>query len=228
MQTCLLNPADFATGAGGAQNVSNSASALHALRSGREFDVASAALRLRKTHSLAQNAHCRSLDPSGHTKGAAFVFDPHYIKSLMDNRNIIDNFLKDWKIDSPQNFIYALNVCGCYSDCWAMTGISGNCIRRFLSKYSRRKAYKSFKIPKKSGGFRTISAPVNDLKDIQRAINAMLLSIFEPSPYAMGFCRNRGVDTNAKIHIGQTCIFNTDLENFFPSITKQMVRKARS
>lgn len=144
----------------------------------------------------------------------------------MDNQNIIDNFLKDWKIDSVQNFIYALNICGCYFNCWALTGISGNYIRRFLSKNSRRKAYKSFKIPKKSGGFRSISSPVNDLKDIQRAINALLLSIFEPSPYAMGFCRNRGVDTNAKIHIGQTCIFNTDLENFFPSITKQMVRKA--
>lgn len=33
LQTSLLYPADFATGAGGAQNVSNSASALHALHS---------------------------------------------------------------------------------------------------------------------------------------------------------------------------------------------------
>lgn len=144
----------------------------------------------------------------------------------MDNRDIINNFLKDWQLDSLQNFIYALNVCGCYIDCWALTGIPGNSIRRFLSKKARNQAYKSFKIPKKSGGFRTISVPVDDLKNIQRAINALLMSIFEPSPYAMGFCRNRGVDTNAKIHIGQTCIFNTDLENFFPSITKQMVRKA--
>lgn len=144
----------------------------------------------------------------------------------MDNRNIIDNFLKDWQIDSLQNFIYALNVCGSYSDCWTLTGISGNSIRRFLSKNTRRQAYKTFKIPKKSGGFRTISSPFSDLKNIQRAINVLLLSIFEPSSYAMGFCRNRGVDTNAKIHIGQTCIFNTDLENFFPSITKHMVRKA--
>lgn len=134
--------------------------------------------------------------------------------------------MKDRQLDSLQNFIYALNVCGCYSDCWALTGISGNSIRRFLSKKSRSQAYKEFKIPKKSGGFRTISAPVEELKNIQRAINALLLSIFEPSPYATGFCRNRGVDTNAKIHIGQTCIFNTDLENFFPSITKLMVRKA--
>lgn len=144
----------------------------------------------------------------------------------MDNRTIIANFLKDWKIDSLQKFLYALNVCGIYYDCWDLTGISGNSIRRFLSKNSRRQTYKTFKIPKKSSGFRTISSPGKQLKNIQRAINALLLSIFEPSPYAMGFCRNRGVDTNAKIHIGQTCIFNTDLENFFPSITKQMVRKA--
>lgn len=144
----------------------------------------------------------------------------------MDNRDIINNFLKDWQLDNLQNFIYALNVCGCYSDCWALTGISGNSIRRFLSKKSRNQAYKSFKIPKKSGGFRTISAPVEELKNIQRAISMLLLSIFEPSEHAMGFCRGRGIDTNARVHVGQNCIFNTDLENFFPSITKKMVRKA--
>lgn len=144
----------------------------------------------------------------------------------MDNSDIINNILKDYQIDSLQSFLYALNACGCYSDSWAISGISGNSVRRFLSKSSRVKAYKTFQVPKKSGGFRTISAPIEELKNIQRAINAMLLSIFEPSPHAMGFCRGRGVDTNANAHIGQTCIFNTDLENFFPSITKKMVRKA--
>ena len=95
----------------------------------------------------------------------------------MDNRTIIANFLKDWKIDSLKKFLYALNVCGIYYDCWDLTGISGNSIRRFLSKNSRRQTYKTFKIPKKSGGFRTISSPGNQLKNIQRAINALLLSM---------------------------------------------------
>lgn len=143
-----------------------------------------------------------------------------------ENRKIIEEFFKGYQIDSLQSFLYALNVCGTYSDSWAISGTSGNNIRRFLSKKSRTNAYKSFKIPKKSGGFRTISSPVENLKKIQRAISSMLLTIFEPSEHAMGFCRGRGVDTNANIHIGQTCIFNTDLENFFPSITKLMLRRA--
>lgn len=32
----------------------------------------------------------------------------------MDNRDIIDDFLKDWQIDSLKKFLYALNLCGCY------------------------------------------------------------------------------------------------------------------
>ena len=77
-----------------------------------------------------------------------------------------------------------------------------------------------------SGGQRKISAPVKPLKNIQTAINILLQSIFVPDGHATGFVLEKSIRDNALIHVGQTCIFNTDLENFFPSITKLMVRRA--
>lgn len=45
--------------------------------------------------------------------------------------------------------------------------------------------YRSFSIPKKSGGERTISAPCGNLKWMQICINEIFKAIYTPSPYAM-------------------------------------------
>lgn len=103
---------------------------------------------------------------------------------------------------------------------------SGRQIMRFASANARKSAYVDFTIPKESGGQRKISAPVKPLKAIQKALNIVLQSIFVPDEHATGFVLEKSVKDNAMIHVGQTCIFNTDLENFFPSITKLMVRRA--
>ena len=103
---------------------------------------------------------------------------------------------------------------------------SGRQIMRFASANARKSAYVDFTIPKESGGQRKISAPVKPLKAIQTALNIVLQSIFVPDEHATGFVLEKSVKDNAMIHVGQTCIFNTDLENFFPSITKLMVRRA--
>mgnify|MGYP003292510682 FL=1 len=87
------------------------------------------------------------------------------------------------------------------------------------------KRYTDFTIPKKSGGVRTISAPVAGLKSILYSLNTILQSVYEPSKYAMGFVPGRSVVDNAKIHIGQNYIYNIDLQDFFPSIDKSRVWK---
>ncbi len=97
---------------------------------------------------------------------------------------------------------------------------------RFATARARASAYVDFYIPKKPGGQRKISAPVKDLKAIQTAINLLLQSIFVPSGYATGFVIGRSIKENASRHVGQTCVLNIDLQDFFPSITKKMVRKA--
>ena len=85
--------------------------------------------------------------------------------------------------------------------------------------------YINFTIPKKSGGERTISAPVRGLKSILFSLNTLLQALYEPSKYAMGFAPGRSVVDNAKLHIGQRYIYNIDLKDFFPSIDKSRVWK---
>lgn len=86
--------------------------------------------------------------------------------------------------------------------------------------------YKQFKIRKKSGGFRQITAPLNtSFKLMLQAVNEILKALYTPSKYAMGFAENRSVATNAAVHQKQNYVFNLDLQDFFPSIEQARVWK---
>ena len=56
-------------------------------------------------------------------------------------------------------------------------------------------------------------------------VNILLKAVYQPSDFAMGFVEGRCVVDNALRHIGQNYVFNTDLENFFPSIEQPRVWK---
>lgn len=77
--------------------------------------------------------------------------------------------------------------------------------------------YKEFKIKKRNGGERIIFAPFYKLKTIQKCINEVLKAVFVPHSNTTGFVQGRSIVDNAKFHIGKQFVFNTDLENFFPS-----------
>lgn len=86
--------------------------------------------------------------------------------------------------------------------------------------------YRQFKIKKKSGGFRQITAPRNqNFMMLLQAVNEILKAIYTPSDYAMGFTEGRSVVTNAAVHKGQNYVFNIDLKDFFPSIEQRRVLK---
>lgn len=133
--------------------------------------------------------------------------------------------LKELTLSEPKQLVKALNICASELGLWGINGISDNRLRRFMSKRARKAAYVEFDIPKKSGGVRRISAPVEELKEIQQALNLFLQTVTEVSPAAMGFVPGRSIVTNAEVHVGSSVIFNCDLKDFFPSITKMMVRR---
>ena len=89
---------------------------------------------------------------------------------------------------------------------------------------NRRKRYREFTIPKKSGGERRILAPNPGLKLLQTKINGVLQEVYRPRPAAFGFVRDRNIMMNAKHHIGNRWVFNVDLRDFFPSINFGRVR----
>ena len=92
--------------------------------------------------------------------------------------------------------------------------------------------YKSFKIPKKSGGERTINTPSTDLKDIQRSILKILWKqqkiLWEEhkikSNISHAFVKKKGILTNARVHKNKRYVFNMDLEDFFDSFHFGRVR----
>lgn len=86
--------------------------------------------------------------------------------------------------------------------------------------------YKQFKIKKKSGDFRLITAPRNQsFMLILRYVNEIFKAVYTPSDYAMGFTEGRSVVTNANMHKGHNYILNIDLKDFFPSIHQARVWK---
>ena len=86
--------------------------------------------------------------------------------------------------------------------------------------------YKSFDIPKKSGGTRKINAPTGDLKSLQRNLAQYLWKqqkyIWEQNGgripnVSHAFEENKSIITNAKIHRNKKYVLNFDLDNFFDS-----------
>lgn len=93
----------------------------------------------------------------------------------------------------------------------------------FIHPARNRRSYKTFQIPKKSGGFREISAPKKLLKSFLTYTNKLLQAFYESPDYVTGFVPGKSVVDNAEMHVGMNYIFNTDLKDFFPSITKSRV-----
>lgn len=76
-------------------------------------------------------------------------------------------------------------------------------------------AYKTFPIPKRSGGQRTIEAPAEKLKQIQRTILRKLLARLKAHPNVTGFERGHSIVTNANVHVGAEVVIRLDIKDFF-------------
>lgn len=87
------------------------------------------------------------------------------------------------------------------------------------------RCYRSFEIPKKSGGTRTIHAPNKDLKYVQKMLANALYSYQHEYRESEGmqqkvshaFEKKRSIITNAVIHKNKQYVLNVDLENYFDS-----------
>ena len=93
----------------------------------------------------------------------------------------------------------------------------------FINPKRNKGHYRTFTIPKKSGGVRTISAPERMLKSLLTYTNRILQAFYEAPEYVTGFVPSKSVVDNAERHIGMNYVFNTDLKDFFPSIPQARV-----
>jgi retron-type reverse transcriptase len=119
-----------------------------------------------------------------------------------------------------------LPVLGSAAEIAAALGLPVGQVRflAFHRRVSRTSHYKTFKIPKKTGGERVISAPMPRLKLVQRWILTHILEKVELHAAAHGFRPGRSIVSNAVPHVGSDVVVNLDLKDFFPSITYRRVK----
>ena len=96
-------------------------------------------------------------------------------------------------------------------------------LRYFLDPARNKAHYRVFTIPKKSGGERTVYAPQRMLKSLLTYLNRILQALYEAPACVTGFVPGKSVKDNAAQHVGKNYVFNTDLEDFFPSIPQARV-----
>jgi RNA-directed DNA polymerase len=83
--------------------------------------------------------------------------------------------------------------------------------------------YATFRMAKRSGGSREISAPRPALKHVQIWIHRHITSQLIPHQACHGFVNGRSIVTNALPHTDQDVVLKIDLLDFFPSVSKRAV-----
>jgi len=119
-----------------------------------------------------------------------------------------------------------LPLCNSAEEIAAAMGINIGKLRflAFNRKTSTVSHYIRFKMPKKTGGERIISAPMPNLKQAQHWILNNILDKLNVHEAAHGFCRQRSIITNATPHVEKDVVINFDLKDFFPSISYKRVK----
>ena len=86
--------------------------------------------------------------------------------------------------------------------------------------------YKTYTIPKRSGGRRIIEAPADWLKELQtELLHKMLIKKLTYSKNAFGCLPKRNVYMAARPHLGAKIVFKMDLSNCFHHVTEDMIKK---
>jgi RNA-directed DNA polymerase len=79
--------------------------------------------------------------------------------------------------------------------------------------------YWIFKVPKKSGGFRTIYSPQKEMKIIQQFLLDFYLKKMPVSDFAMAYIKGRSISYNAIQHRRGIHFLHIDISNFFESMS---------
>ena len=106
---------------------------------------------------------------------------------------------------------------------WFYSDFRGKQLSFLADTNNVQRRCKTFRLRKKHGGYREITAPKGGLRGILNALNILLQTYDEPTPWAFGFVCGRSVVDNARPHVGKRYILNLDLKDFFPTITRQQV-----
>lgn len=126
--------------------------------------------------------------------------------------------------------LLALRTCSSASDVAHLIGFQPKALGYVA--WGTKARYTSFDIPKRSGGTRTIHAPIPQLKLAQRKLADFLqecereieIGLGVKQRLSHGFRKKHSILTNANVHRGQRYVLNFDLKDFFGTINFGRVR----
>lgn len=118
------------------------------------------------------------------------------------------------------------------TDLAKLLGFTPKGVSYVLYKMDAAKKYRSFDIPKKSGGVRTIHAPEPQLALLQSRLGELLYDCVRERKQenerfwfaSHGFHQDRTIISNADVHKRRRFVFNLDLADFFGTINFGRVR----
>jgi retron-type reverse transcriptase len=118
------------------------------------------------------------------------------------------------------------------SDLAELLGFTPKGLSYVIHQIPDAKKYRVFDIPKKTGGTRTIKAPVDQLSLLQSRLAELLTECIEelikdnPRYWAAshGFRKSRTIVSNANAHRKRRYVFNVDIADFFGTINFGRVR----
>lgn len=93
---------------------------------------------------------------------------------------------------------------------------------------TNRSQYKIHRIPKKSGGRRTLHVPSDRLAYCQRRILQTYLNPLVYPPEVKAYVPTRKLVESAQVHAGSAALIVVDLKDFFPSTRRAWVKEALS
>jgi RNA-directed DNA polymerase len=124
-----------------------------------------------------------------------------------------------------------LRAASSLEDLATILGYKPSTLAYIVYRLSVEKKYTKFSIPKKRGGERKISAPVEPLKLLQRhlantlyACRAQIETTNNRQSLSHGFRKKHSIITNARNHKRRRFVLNLDLQDFFPSFNFGRVR----
>ena len=169
-----------------------------------------AARKAQKKAEAAERDRKRQADVAQRRATDIFFLGRGVSRGLADRRSHVEKLQQS-----------GLPVLNSPADVAAAIGISIPKLRwlAFHHPASRTSHYTNFTVPKKSGGLRTLSSPKSGIRQCQTWIQNQILSHVAVADPAHGFVPRRSTLTNARPHVHAQIVINTDLADFFPSIT---------
>src|SRR6185295_6318401 len=85
--------------------------------------------------------------------------------------------------------------------------------------------YKSYEIPKRSGGVRVIYHPSKPLKAVHRWLNRFVIASLPVHAACFSYRKGKNIAQNAALHCASRFLLRMDFVEFFPSIKTDDIMK---